>query len=110
MPAAGQYSDRLQRLVRSTTKDNTTGQDQEIFTPGAYYWCSVEPVAGRRQTQYGGEQTGVDVTVRVRNWPELSALDRLYNAEWDETYIIETITRGDNETIAEGYLFDALQV
>lgn len=110
MAGAGNYPDRLQRLVRSTTKDPTNGQEEETFTPGSFYWCRIEPTNGRKQRQYGAEQTGADVTIYVRNYPDLSALDRLYSTEWDETYILDNIRRGDNELIADGFIFDALTV
>lgn len=108
MAGAGQYPDRLQRLVRSVTKDPNNGQEEETFTAGDYYWCRLEYPTGRRQRQYGAEQTGADVTIFVRNYPTLTALDRL--TDGTTTFILDNIRPGDNELIADGYLFDALEV
>ena len=108
MADAGQYPDRLQWLKRTTTKDPDTGEDQETFPLNGYLWCSIEPNVGRRQQDYGAEQTGVDGQIRIRNMPAVSALDRLYSAEWDETWILEDIVRGANELIVRCHRFDDL--
>lgn len=108
MAQAGQYPNRLQRLVRSTSKDATTGQDEETFTPGASYWCRLEIANGRRQRDYGANQTGADVTVYVRNYPTLTAQDRL--TDGTATLILESVRAGENEWICEANYFDDLSV
>jgi head-tail adaptor len=108
MAQAGQYPTRLRRLVRSTSKDAANGQDEETFTPGAYYWCRVEMPNGRRQRDYGAIQTGADVTVFVRNYPTLTALDRL--TDGNTTLILESVRAGENEWICEANYFDDLDV
>lgn len=109
---AGDYPDRMRRLVRSTTKSTSTGQEVETFTPGAYLWCNIQIDSGRKQIDYGTDQTGQTATILVRNLPTLSSLDRLYAVEWDETYVIDTIRRGtdNNELICECYRYDTLEV
>ena len=108
MAQAGTYPYRLQRLVRTITKDTTTGQDEETFTPGAYYWSNVEITNGRRQRDYGADQTGSDVTVYVRNFPTLTAQDRL--TDGITTIVIESIRRGDKEWICEGNYYDDVTI
>ena len=61
--AAGNYPDYLQRLIRTTQKNPNNGQHEESFEAGAWLWCRVEIVNGRRQSEYGGDQTGGDVTM-----------------------------------------------
>lgn len=108
MAAAGNYPDRLRRLVRSVTKNTANGQDEESFTQGDYYWCDIEYTNGRRQTDYGATQTGADVTITFRNYPTLSALDRM--TDGTSTYVIDNIRYGDNELIADGFYYDDLGV
>lgn len=110
MPAAGQYGDRLQWLARSINKNAQTGQDEESFDFVGYLWASVEDMTGRRQRDYGANETGADATIRVRNWPGVSALDRLTRPEWEEAYVIESIAYGDNETICTANKFDDLVI
>jgi len=94
--------------VRSVSKDSTNGQDEETFTPGSYYWCRVEIGSGRRQRDYGANQTGADVTVYVRNYPTLTALDRM--TDGTATLVIESIRAGDNEWICEAHYYDDLDI
>ena len=108
MAGAGIYGDRLQRLVRTVTKNPQTGQDEETFTPAEWLWATVESLTGRRQRDYGADQTGADAVIRVRNWPTLSALDRLSRPVWGETYVIDTIAYGDNETVCTCIKYDDL--
>jgi head-tail adaptor len=104
---AGDYPDRLRWFVQSTTKDSV-GQDVETFTDNGLLWGSISPNSGRRQPDYGATQTGWDAELRVRNMPALKTEDRLYAIEWDETYIIDTIVRGNNELVLQCVKFDTL--
>ena len=108
MRKAGEYGERMQRLVRSITKDGVTGQDKEHFTPSELLWCKIDVGSGRQQRDYGGEQTGATGTIAVRNYYPVSALDRLVALQWGETWIIQTVHRGDNEMICECYRYDSL--
>lgn len=109
MRAAGKYTENLTWKQRTITKDTTNGQDVESFTNNGFLWCAIDSVTGTQRRDYGSEQTAADVIVRVRNYPSLSALDRLYSAKWDETYIIEDIGRGDDELICRCYRYDELE-
>lgn len=108
MRKAGDYCDRVQRLVRTVTKDASTGQDKEHFTASELLWSKIEVGSGRKQRAYGAEQTGADATISIRNYYPLTALDRLYSAQWGETWIVESIHRGDNEIVCSCYRYDAL--
>jgi head-tail adaptor len=108
MRQAGKYDSRLTWKKRTATKNPQNGQDEETFNDNGFLWAGVEADTGRVLRDYGSEQTGADVTIRVRNYPALSALDRLYSSEWNETYIIESIGRGNNELICTAFLYDEL--
>jgi len=103
---AGNYPDYLTRLVRSTTKNTNNGQDEESFTDGSSYWCRVEYQSGKREVLMGGNQTGADVQIFVRNAPELTALDRFTDGE--TTFVIDSVRPGTDELICDGYYLDSL--
>lgn len=106
---AGTYNDRLKWLKRTATKDQY-GQDKETFTDHGFLWASIEVTTGRKATEYGGEQSGQEATIRIRQMPSLSALDRLEAPEWGELWIIDHIRRGDNELIVEAVMHDDLDL
>lgn len=107
--AAGEYRQRLVWLKRTTSK-GTTGQDEETFTDNGRLWCAVSDGSGRQYRAYGSEQSGSDFTVRVRNFPALSALDRLQAYGSGELYVIESIGRGENELVCTCQHFDDLNL
>ena len=109
MTGAGNYADRLTWKKRSVTKDNL-GQDKETFADNGGLWGDIDLTNGRRQTDYGSSQTGADAVIRIRNWPTLSALDRLYSAEWNELWVIAHLRRGENELVCECVKYDALDL
>ncbi|MBX9677422.1 MAG: head-tail adaptor protein [Gemmataceae bacterium] len=110
MNGAGQYADRVTWRKRTITKKPDNGQDVEQFADNGQLWASIELTGGRKQTDFGATQTGADAVVRVRNMPTLSALDRLYSAEWGELWVIDHVRRGDNELVCECVKFDALDL
>jgi head-tail adaptor len=94
------------KWLKATRLPNTLGQPEESFALNGYLWCQVESNQGRKQEDYGAERTGITATIRIRNYPEITALDRLESVEWGDLWVIESIGRGDNELIADCYLFD----
>lgn len=107
MAGAGEYTDRMQRLVRSTTT-NAIGEEAETFTGGAFYWCSISEDSSRRVSEVGGMQTGITATIAVHNYPTLYTVDMLRDTS-DRTWKIEGIRNGDNELIVDCYTDDTLQ-
>ncbi len=105
--AAGDYTTRLQRLVYSPIPNTSYGGENINHVPGSFYWCNLERQSGRNSQQYGATLTGAEVVVRVRNYPALTAQDRLTDGE--TVIILDTVRRGDNELIAEGYFLDVTQ-
>jgi head-tail adaptor len=110
MAYAGDYYDRATRLIRSVSKNAQNGQEEEAFAEGNTLWCRIDYATGRKQKDFGADQTGIQGTIYVRNYPTLSPLDRLYAADYGETWIIETIRKGSNELICEAYLYDELEL
>jgi SPP1 family predicted phage head-tail adaptor len=110
MMAAGQYKDRLTWLKRTVTKNPNNGQDEETFTVNGSLWGSVEPTTGRKAIDYGAEQTGADATIRLRNYPTVSALDRLELPAEGELWVIDHVRRGDNELVCEVVKYDDLNL
>jgi head-tail adaptor len=92
--------------VEGQTTNTSNGQDVESFPSGAAYWCRVDEFNGRKQREYGAQQSGADATIYVRNWPELSALDRLTDGV--DVWVIESIKRGFNELICTANRYDSL--
>lgn len=111
MAGAGKYPDRLQLRPQSTTRA-TSGACPESFDDESttYLWCRVEPTTGTRSSDLGGAQTGVDCVVYIRNYPTISAKDRLYWPAEEVTLEIEHIRSGDNEQIAQCSYYDELDL
>ena len=107
---AGDYANRLTWRKRTVTTDTTSGEEIESFADNGFLWCAFSTFVGRVRRDYGSDQTSADLTVRVRNYPALSALDRLYSSEWDETYVIDSIGRGDNELVCDCFVYDDLEL
>ena len=105
--AAGIYTDRVQLLARSKTTNNI-GEAEETFVPGGYLWCRISEDSSRRATEYGGQQTGIEGTIAIRNFPTVTSLDLLRDS-LNRVWKIEGIRRGDDELICDVYTDDSLQ-
>src|SRR4051812_42193862 len=100
-------NERLRRHVAAKTKNTDNGEEEITYTPGAYYWCLVEWNNGRRDTRYGAVESGADVIVRVRQFPALSALDRLETADGIMLHL-ESVIPGDNEWVCQASMLDSM--
>lgn len=108
MAGAGNYPDRLRLLTQSTTRQTSGACPESFDESSTYLWCRVEPTTGTRSSDLGGPQTGVDCVVYIRNYPTISAKDRLYWTAEEVTLEIEHIRSGDNEKIAQCSYYDEL--
>jgi head-tail adaptor len=106
MSRAGQYPHRVQVLVRTSTT-NALGEVVESFTPTQFLWCRIEEDSPRRAGEYGGNQTGIEGTISLRNYPAITTLDMLRDG-YDRTWKIEGKTTGSNEVILNVYTDDSL--
>lgn len=107
MPAAGQYTSRLLWLKCTKTQNSTNGDLEETWSANGYLWCSVEETNARQaQPEYDSPQTGVDVEIRVRNYPALAVIDRLEDTYYGYLYKLVGIRNGDDELIVDAYRLD----
>lgn len=113
MPAAGNYvQTRLIWLVPTITTDATTGEEIQVHARNEdqpYLWASVEELAGRRQTDTGATQTGVDVEIRVRNYPAVNVKDLLKDEYQEYVYRLDSIRNGDDEIVIDAFRYDSLE-
>lgn len=106
--AAGIYTSRLLWLKCTKTKNEDNGDLEDAWAANGYLWCSVEETNARRgQNEYDAAQSGVDVEIRVRNYPALSTTDRLEDSYYGYTYVLEGIRNGDDELIVDGFRRDS---
>lgn len=108
MPAAGQYNVRLRWLKLNAEPDNLTGDEVPVHTFEQYLWASVDETNGRRQEEAGAPQSGVDVEIRLRNYPEVQATDLLEDDFLGYVYHIDALRNGDDELIVDAYRMDTL--
>lgn len=100
MANPGKYSDRLTWLVRSVTHDDNTGQRTETFEANGQLWCKLEEPRANERIYFGALSTAIDYRCRIRGYPAVRAVDRFRDAA-GETYLIQGVYVGDNETIAQ---------
>lgn len=101
----GQFDTRLQRLVCSRSTSPTSGEREATFTPGAYYWCRLEITGSTVRDDFDSNQTAVTATIFVNGFPALTALDRLEDEDGG-VWRIDSLYRGDQETVCDCYQFD----
>ena len=108
--AAGRYNTRMRLHTRSLTKDANTGEEVESFTASAtYLWCNVDETNGRREVSYKVRLTGADATISVRQYPDLSALDRLEDVGTGQVWRLDWVRRGTNELVCDAFRWDELE-
>lgn len=108
MPRNTYYNTRLRWLQRSTETDNITGDGVDTFVPAGYLWASVDETNGRRQEDTGATHTGVDVEIRIRNYPAVEATDLLEDEFQGYVYHIDSIRNGEDELIVDAHRDDTL--
>jgi head-tail adaptor len=94
---AGDYNTRLEWLRKSKGSRDSFGQREDPYTPAGYLWGAVEDVAAGRTTEKQSEKQLTSATIRIRNFPDVAAGDKLREvasgAEWE----VLTVVDGDNE-------------
>lgn len=106
---ASKYNRGFTWMQRSTVKDATTGQDQEVFTPNGLLFGSLETDSSSEAVEYGSLQAQADATITLRQWPQVSALDRLIDRQFGQTWVL-TGVRIDyprNETVCRATVFQS---
>jgi hypothetical protein len=104
---AGDYTRKLRWLKNVTPTSTTTGdRTPATYTAAGYLWCNVVEETGQHDTEHGAVEAGAAGTIRVRNYPALSALDLLKDEQRNIVWHIDSIHRGDDEIILDAYRLD----
>lgn len=104
---AADYGSRL-ILLRATKTTQTTGQPERVYNAVRYLWAGVEETNARREDVGHGTQTGVDVEIRIRNYPDVTTDDLLKDKYFGYVFRIVGIRNGDDELIVDAYRWDTL--
>lgn len=108
MPMPHTYFTRLRWLIGAYTLDTDNGQQVLTHSDNGYLWANVEELGGRREEELGAVQTGVDATVRIRNYPTVRTIDLLEDEALGYVWRIQTIHNGDDEIICDCFRWDEL--
>src|SRR5262249_45339672 len=101
---AGYYNRPLTRLVRTEDDSNAYASKEYTFAPnGDQYYGHVQQTGSTEAEINGRLLTKTAVKIEVRGWVSLNTLDRLVDQQFSETYIIDSIARGDDELVVIGY-------
>jgi hypothetical protein len=100
MPAAGAYRVRYQWQRNGLADPDGAGQKARDYEAGGFLWgTDAELMDAGEDERGGGKRQRTTATIRVRNHPAVRPRDVLYSAEWDETWKVMTVQRGDNEML-----------
>lgn len=91
---AGDFSQPYTWDRYSTTLDAATGQLVPHYTSNGTLWGSLQTIVGMTGTEYASTQSQSEAIITLRQWPTVSALDRLTSLQFGDLYTI-TGTRKD---------------
>jgi hypothetical protein len=106
MPNAGAYPYRWEWLKCSRTNDGTTGDRPKTYVSQGYLYGTYELDSSTEQNEFGAIRSTVSGTFHIRQYPEISPLDRLYSVAFDETYLVDGVRWGNNEMIVDVHRLD----
>lgn len=103
--SAGNYPDRFEwfsvtRPAPDLVGHRAAARDWPGVSQG-FLWGVLEDLQPGEETLQGSDKPTVRARVRLRNMPPVKVQDRLRHTEYNETYRIESVTRGDNELILD---------
>jgi SPP1 family predicted phage head-tail adaptor len=98
---AGEYWCPFTWLQYGSTRNPTTLENEPGFTDQGTLWGSLEELSGAELIRFGYLQSRVDCKIRLRNWPDVTARDRLVFL--DTVYEIDSVRWGCNELICSAY-------
>lgn len=102
MPSAGNYYRKFTWMIYTLTTDEDTNQDIESWEEGPRLWGYISANKKLKQeNEFGIPKHESQVEIRIRNWVEIDARDRLVDSWFGGTYRIEGRHWGDNEVILE---------
>lgn len=106
----GIYSTKMEWLQASRESDGTTGAQKKTYASGGYLWSFLGGQQGaiEQTDQFGAVRLVVTAEARIRQYPDVKPIDRLRDTEWDETYQVVGVRRGDNEIIVDLELIEGI--
>lgn len=111
MARAGDYRQRFTVWTATRTTSVTTGDRPKTYTnSGVVLWGAEETSQANIETDFGAVRSQVSGTIRLRNFPTLTTLDRLIGGYWNTTYIIDGIRKDErnNETVVDCHSLEIL--
>jgi hypothetical protein len=100
---AGYYNRPLTRLVRTVDDSNAYASKEYVFTADAVYYGHVEQTGSEEVELNGRLETKLSAEITLRGWVAISAVDRLLDNQFGDTFIITSVARGNDEMICKGY-------
>lgn len=99
--AAGGYPERFRWLRRQRAAGGTsaTGQKTDTFTAFGHLWGVTDDVVGGRASAKESERQVTTATVRLRNYPDVRAGDRLDSA--GTVWTVLHVVAGANEILCD---------
>lgn len=76
-------------LKRTLTKNPTTGQEEETFSPNGTLWGELKELGANRQLYYGMMNSQATLEVRLQQFPSLDANDRLRELRFNRLLILD---------------------
>lgn len=103
MHNSGYYDQAFTWLIRIPTKNEDDGQIVEDFTENGTLWGHLELTNGTEQDEYGALMSVAQGQVILRQFPTITALDRIKHKHFDEMYVIQGVFKNlrTNETILD---------
>lgn len=96
-------------LKRELTTNDVDNERKESWPENGTLWGSYpDETFGRRNTEFGADQSGSNATILIRHRPALSANDRLIFE--GRTWIIDSIHRDGLNLSCDCYSYDTLVV
>lgn len=103
---AGLYNRPMTHLTRTTAKDAYGGTSYTFATDGNTYFGSVEQTESQEVDELGRVVTITRAKIRLRGWfISITPLDRLTDLQFNETYIVDSVARGDDEWCLTAHKF-----
>ena len=105
---SGLYSYRWIWGQCQRTTDNVTGDRPKLYVNNGYLFGTYELDSSIEQDEYGATRSTASGTIRIRQFPPISPLDRLYCVAFNETYVVDGVRRDqpNNQMIVDIHRLD----
>lgn len=103
MAGAGTYSTRLEWSAAPLGAPDSFGERQRVPAVNGLLWGAIDNQSSGEEVVNGTLRNVLRATVRIRNAVAVKPRELLRDVEWDETWTVESVYRGDNETVCDVY-------